>query len=397
MKKPLFIFFTIFSWIGCLAQPNVQSRVEDTTYCHWVKKRINAIREDSCQLNPGWRYDTIYSDEFEGTTINTNKWYIYDHYVHGNNKKMGYMNDPENIRIDNGRLLLNVTPNTDSVVCYTHSVPQISYKPYFLSGGVKTYQKMRYGYFETECYLPKNHHYWPCFWIQANDVSISEYGEVDVFERTKDDDTDDPKILRQNCYDDFEYDEWSTSTQIRYFPDSITGKATVFGVEILPMELVFYINGHVSSRLRYDPEITNYWNTFTCSDVEELLPMNMRLSLNCRPGISEIPQPHEPAWFSYARCYKLKRGDTDTFHPTNFVPSEESTKVYPHIILGGAGCTASVNTPTAVWAEQDIVFDKGFVLSAGTSFTARVVQVPDPDHSPLYIQNCHQPPQNKKQ
>ncbi len=64
-------------------------------------------------------------------------------------------------------------------------------------------------------------------------------------------------------------------------------------------------------------------------------------------------------------------------------------KVYPHIILGGNGCSAYISTPTALWAEQDIVLDKGFELAPCTAFSARVIAVPDPDHSPLYIQNCH--------
>ena len=77
----------------------------------------------------------------------------------------------------------------------------------------------------------------------------------------------------------------------------------------------------------------------------------------------------------------------DTYHPTVFSPSVESTKVYPHVVLGGTGCSAIVSTPTAIWAEQDIILDKGFELSAGTSFSARVISVPNPEDSDLYIKN----------
>ncbi len=84
----------------------------------------------------------------------------------------------------------------------------------------------------------------------------------------------------------------------------------------------------------------------------------------------------------------LDRGDIDTYHPTIFSPSDESTKVYPHVILGGTGCVANVSSPTAIWAEQDIILDKGFQLSSNTAFSARVIKVPDPEHSKLYIQNC---------
>lgn len=76
-------------------------------------------------------------------------------------------------------------------------------------------------------------------------------------------------------------------------------------------------------------------------------------------------------------------------HPIDFTPSNESTKVYPHVILGGTGCVANVSTSSAIWAEQDIILDKGFELSEGTSFSARVISVPDASNSNLYIQNCH--------
>lgn len=85
--------------------------------------------------------------------------------------------------------------------------------------------------------------------------------------------------------------------------------------------------------------------------------------------------------------HKLKKGGIEIYHPVTYQPSSESTKVYPHVILGGDGHSAIINTSTAVWAEQDIVLDKGFELSANTPFSARVISVPN-QYSPLYIQNC---------
>lgn len=98
--------------------------------------------------------------------------------------------------------------------------------------------------------------------------------------------------------------------------------------------------------------------------------------------------PKDSAWFDYVRCYKLERGDVDTFHPSVYLPEVDSVKVYPHVVLGGIGYTANVNTPTAIWAEQDIILDKGFELSSNTAFSARVIKVPNPDSSELYIRRC---------
>lgn len=77
--------------------------------------------------------------------------------------------------------------------------------------------------------------------------------------------------------------------------------------------------------------------------------------------------------------------NVSTYHPVVFSVSDESTKVYPHVILGGVGCTAVVNSPAGIWAEQDIILDKGFELSANTPFSARVISVPNGSESELYI------------
>lgn len=120
-----------------------------------------------------------------------------------------------------------------------------------------------------------------------------------------------------------------------------------------------------------------------------MIPMYAILEMMAtKDGLQEgtFPLPYDSCKFDYFRCFKLSRGSVDTYHPTAFIPSDESTKVYPHVILGGTGCTAQISTSTAIWAEQDIILDKGFELSAGTPFSARVISVPNPTNSPLYIQ-----------
>lgn len=107
------------------------------------------------------------------------------------------------------------------------------------------------------------------------------------------------------------------------------------------------------------------------------------------PDNGNMPQPHEDFIVNYIRCYKLDRGTIDTYNSINFVPTAASSKVYPHVILGGVGHTATINTPSAIWAEQSIILDKGFELSSGVSFSARIIQHgnDNPEDSPLYIGN----------
>ncbi|MBR4838340.1 MAG: hypothetical protein IK004_07880 [Bacteroidales bacterium] len=80
---------------------------------------------------------------------------------------------------------------------------------------------------------------------------------------------------------------------------------------------------------------------------------------------------------------------SNSYHPLVFTPSAESCKVYPNVILGGDGYTATVNTSTAVWAEQTIILDKGFEIPAGVTFSARRIKHgwDNAETSPLYIGN----------
>lgn len=382
--------------MNMMAQFNRQ--MDDSLYCDWKEKKLEApFHHDTIPINAGWRYYSRLSDDFNDTTIDTIKWTVRNGSWHNQNGNVGYLDSSNNVCVKDGKLYLSVTENIDDLefncswCSSSHSDSTIV--PEFIAGWIESNHPIRYGYIETKCYLPKNHNYWPCFWTTGRDYdSNDDYDEVDVFERTRESNTNFPNIIRQNCYNGADCSHPSFLTQILTLDDSITGKATIFGAEILPEEIVFYINGHVSSHLRFDSSFSlfNTWNTFTCTDIEEMLPMHLILSLTCDPTTTAIPQPHESSWFEYVKCFKLERGSGNIYHPLMFSPSTESTKVYPHVILGGVGHTATISSPTAIWAEHDIILDKGFELSPNTAFSARVISVPTPERSKLYIQNCQQ-------
>lgn len=398
MKKFLYLCGMMLICINIIAQEKNSLEHDSLRYCHGKHYKYLDVRFDTSRisLTPGWRYDSILSDEFDSTAINTRKWIIKDRGYHQHFTTVGYLNDSANICLKNDSLVLSVTENTYGIYCYfkNDNEETDSVRPALLSGWMSSNNKLRYGYIETECYLPKNHHYWPCLWTTGRDKKIDDYDEVDVFERTDSHNTDYPYKIRQNCYNGSATTHESFLSSILTFKgqDSITGRSTVFGAEILPGEVVFYINGRVTNHVKYHDGWENDWNTFTCTDVEEMIRTKIVLSLTCPSSETNIPQPHESAYFKYFRCYKLERGNVDTYHPTVFSPSDESTMVYPHVIVGGTGCVANISTSTAIWAEQDIILDKGFELSAGTSFSARVISVPDHQDSNLYMQNCRQKP-----
>lgn len=393
MKKIIYLCGMMLICLNMMAQEQNQMEHDTSRYCHGkhykhLKVDYNASITD---LTPGWRYDSILSDEFHGTTIDTSKWVIANKAYHPHFTTVGFMNHPDNVCLLNDSLVMSITDNNNNQWCSLFWDNNDSILPNLLSGWLSSNKTLQYGYIETECYLPQNHHYWPCLWTTGRDKTIDDYDEVDVFERTDGNGTDFPHIIRQNCYNGSDTSHESFLSSILSFSnnDSITGKSSVFGVEILPGEVVFYINGRVTNHVKFHDGWENDWNTYTCTDIEEMIRTKIKLTLTCPKSQTTVPIPKESAIFKYFRCYKLERGDSDTYHPLVFYPSEESSKVYPHVVLGGTGYEANISSNAAIWAEQDIILGTGFELSANTPFSARVISVPNPTYSDLYIQYCH--------
>lgn len=388
MKKYVYLCCLTFFTINMMAQQN-SSRQNNESYCSYIAKELQTeLNVSQLPPTPGWIINERYSDEFDNTSIDTRKWTVKDRFYHPNNNQSAYLE--ENVAVENGNLVISLSYDPNGITCTSYPNNADSVFNYF-AGAVTSKFQIQYGYLETKCYMPQNYKYRPCFWTTGRNTSLEQYDEIDVFERFKDLEYGNRQLL-QNCYNNDSYDDVSKCSQKITFSTPFTGQSSTFGVEFLPHEIVFYVNGCVTSHLKYDSDLANCWNTYTCSDIDEMIPMNIILEMMVTTDdlqLGTFPMPYEKCRFDYFRCYKLERGSYDTYHPLNFVASNESTKVYPHVILGGEGHSAQVNTQTALWAEQDIVLDKGFELPASTAFSARVISVPNPELSPLYQQNCH--------
>ena len=379
MKK--FVYFCMLTTICLNAMAQIKNAYDSNdTICSYIEKHLSFQYDTTlAPMASGWIYDNYYSDEFNGSQLDISKWKCWNNFYHINNNAVGYL--AENVSVSNGKLILSAkySEQAHNFTYHNHS----SIISHFSSGAIESLQKIRYGYYEAECYLPKNHHFRPCFWTVGGDI---DYDEIDVFEIIPDDNS--PYKFQQNEYSNIHTDDISKSRQRIVLSDSLTGKTIRFGVEVLPYEIVFYINGHVSSQLVYNYDYANDYNIFTCSDITRTVPMKIIFSFIITLENNAIPQPYEDFTIDYFRCYKLSRGSIDTYNPTTFSPTATSSKVYPHVILGGIGHTATITASTAIWAEQTIILDKGFELYPDNSFSARVINhgSENPAVSPLYIE-----------
>ena len=383
MKRVVYLCFVLLTNFNTMAQDDYITNPYDTI-CHYLTKYLKYNFDATQQpREDGWIYNSVYSDEFNGTNLNTTKWKCWDHFYHPNNPLVGYLRD--NVHLSDGKLVLSAKHDVITQLYTSYNDSNGVYLE-FSSGAIESKQKIRYGYFEAECYYPKNHNFRPCFWTVGGMENY--YDEVDVLEIVPEDSS--AYRFQQNEYSNLETASESLAKQKLLSSDSITGKTIRLGVEILPYEIVFYINGQVSSQLVYNRDYADDLNIFTCTDITKTVPMNIIFSFIITLVNNNIPQPYENFIVDYFRCYKLDRGIVNTYNPGVFIPSSESCKVYPNVILGGNGHTAYINSSTAVWAEQSIVFDTGFEVSANTRFSARIINHgnENPELSPLYIENC---------
>ena len=115
-----------------------------------------------------------WSDEFTSSTVDQSKWTFAD----GNNSGWGnaelqnYTNSPNNVRIENGRLVIEAKNDNG----------------YYTSGRLTTSGKhnWKYGRFEMRAKLPAGTGLWPAFWMLPEGGTWPLTGELDVMENRGD-------------------------------------------------------------------------------------------------------------------------------------------------------------------------------------------------------------------
>lgn len=122
---------------------------------------------------PGWVL--VWHDEFDGTALDPASW-TYDIGGHGwgNNEAQAYTDRPENVRLENGLLIIEARKEEFVRRDYT-------------SGRIKTQGRLAwtYGRFEARMQLPYGNGIWPAFWMLGEDIETNPWpacGEIDIME-----------------------------------------------------------------------------------------------------------------------------------------------------------------------------------------------------------------------
>jgi len=215
-----------------------------------------------------WILNAAKSDEFNGSSLDTTKWWyedpctMTDSMWHGFNSP-GSFNRPQNVSLDSGNLVLKIEVNLDSA---DWNYPCKHYNNYpFWGGSILSVLKnagtgvgptsdYSFGYYEMRAQLPgyydTNHKpvgfgFYPAFWIfyqYAPNHCVIKHDEVDIME------ADPYTYFDGQTYGLSWHDENDSCGTFQFRPDSITSPTPLFdgfhkfGAEVLPDKIVFYFD-----------------------------------------------------------------------------------------------------------------------------------------------------------
>lgn len=184
-----------------------------------------AVFAGVAQTPPLPGYHLVWSDDFNGRALDTNKWSYRTDSKHWSTQK------PENVSLGDGRLRIALKRETARTKDYT-------------GGGVISRQTFRYGYYEARFKVPPGAGWHTSFWMIRHDGSggtrtNAARQEIDVCEN-------DSKNLRQ--YEASFHQWWplhkGLGHKVAGLPD-LSDYFHVFGCEFTPTTARYYFEGEL--------------------------------------------------------------------------------------------------------------------------------------------------------
>jgi len=148
----------------------------------------------------------------------------------GNNELQYYTDRPENVKVENGFLVITARQEDFEGSNYT-------------SARITTQNKFeqRYGRFEARIKVPYGKGYWPAFWLLGNDCDVNPWpacGEIDIMENVGDEPTTVFGTVHGPNYNGAD----SISKELVLADNRFDNEFHIFGVEWSPNKINFYVD-----------------------------------------------------------------------------------------------------------------------------------------------------------
>jgi beta-glucanase (GH16 family) len=211
-------------------------------------------------------YQLAWSDEFNGSTLDTDKWFFRT------GERLLSFQQPENVSVTNGLLRIALKKEKAGNVNYT-------------AGGVISRQTFRYGYFEARFRCPKSAGWHTSFWTMAYDHTGGTSTGLDFAQKVADGSgavkAQEIDICEQDSVNNRYYTagviDWSGRSGKKsvdfgrkhfFAPDAVlpdfSADFHVWGCEFTPTEVKFFLDGkltHQTDATQFPHGDQNVWLT----------------------------------------------------------------------------------------------------------------------------------------
>lgn len=277
------------------------------------KHTLLAMLLITCIFSWGQENQLLWSDEFNADTLNTDFW-NYDigngSSGWGNNELQYYTSRPENIKVENGKLIITALYENYNGYKYTSARIHTKRKAYF-----------GYGRIEMRAKLPMGRGTWPAFWMLPENVIYgSNYwpdnGEIDIMEYVG----YQPNIIYGSVHTNKNYGAKSVTSKITYY--GVENDFHTYAIEWTYDAINYYVDSYLYGSYKRMGRDWHYWPF----DQNFFMLLNFAVGGNWggAQGVDNtiFPQTYE---IDYVRVYDLG------YHvniPTNL--NKGSVSIYPN-------------------------------------------------------------------
>lgn len=182
-------------------------------------------------------YQLVFSEDFDSTSLNLNKWNISTGYA-PNQEKQYYTDGNNNIRVENGQLI--ITGKKENAVTDRN----------YTSGKITSKGKgfIKYGKVEARISVPAGRGTWPAFWMMPEFNTYGTWprsGEIDIMEHIG----SDPRMTSHAVHTYYKNGSLGNNWFNRQYKDSMENQFHVYALEWDADMMKFYIDGVKSTSL----------------------------------------------------------------------------------------------------------------------------------------------------
>ncbi|WP_170124180.1 family 16 glycosylhydrolase [Breznakibacter xylanolyticus] len=312
-------------------------------------------------------YQLVWSDQFDGNTLNHDHWnYEQGGNGWGNNELQYYTDRTQNVRIENGYLIIEARKEG-----YPTAAPTRNYT----SARITTKNKVKtcYGKIEARISLPAGAGTWPAFWMMPNDSYYGNWprsGEIDIMEHVG----ADPTMISFATHTYYRNGTNGQNLHSKIYEDGVENQFHLYGVEWLNDRIRFTFDGQV--RATFFRNFTEDWRGWPF-DKDFFIIFNLALG-GTMGGVvnNDIFNSSVQMKVDYVNVYRANITPIAS-HPSNNIFA------YPN------PCTDKLTINTSSPCRAELFDSMGYLVSHTTLQTGQTMPV---THLPkgIYLLKVHQ-------